>query len=237
MESKFLSKPVVLHARLKRDGVKIDNYQKATTDLLNLFEDLLNPKTLLIPTFTYSFTKSGVFHRQFSKSETGRFSEELRLESPKNRTKDPIFSFIDSKDYFKELDYDYSKAFGLGSFLDLLSKQDFVVANYNLDELVTTHLHYIESKYSVPYRFVKFFKGVILDNQQEEATNYEYLVRRLDVDTTWNRAKIKDDLLKADILKKNNVDGVNVYVYLASEADFFWKEKIKENPDYLIEKV
>ena len=50
--------------------------------------------TIIIPTFTYSFTRTRKFDVLKSKSEIGNFSENYRLIYPRNRTSHPIFSCI-----------------------------------------------------------------------------------------------------------------------------------------------
>ena len=56
---------------------KFNNYKTITLKLLDTL-DKKNLKSLIVPTYTYSFTKEKIFNRKISPSEVGRFSEEVR---------------------------------------------------------------------------------------------------------------------------------------------------------------
>jgi len=60
---------IVVHARLSnlKELMKVD-YTEAARAIIDSIYELYQPKTILVPTFTYSFTKSGIYHRLFSKS-------------------------------------------------------------------------------------------------------------------------------------------------------------------------
>jgi len=125
------------HVRLKRikqkDNILNLEYEALTRLLLDSFTDVFQPKTILVPTFTYSFTNNGVYHRNFSKSEVGRFSEEVRRKFATYRTPDPVFNVVDTTDHLAELDgLDYTTAFGSNTLYEYLDDQDAVIINFDI---------------------------------------------------------------------------------------------------------
>ena len=102
---------IVLHIRLKDLEIKLELnkknrtilYQELSSSIISLIKNLFCPKTIIIPTFTYCFTKTGIYNRLETISEVGRFGEEIRLMYKENRTCDPIFSVIDIDNYLKEM--------------------------------------------------------------------------------------------------------------------------------------
>jgi aminoglycoside N3'-acetyltransferase len=91
-----------LHVRLRNiHRVTGQSYLNLTQDFLKQLW-LFEPKTILIPSYTFSFMRSGLFHRLFSKSEVGRFSEEVRQHFAQYRTPDPMFSVLDTTNYLKK---------------------------------------------------------------------------------------------------------------------------------------
>jgi len=206
------NKIIILHAKLK-DFKEITgaSYADLSKAILNTLDSLFSPVTILVPSFTYTFTKSGIYHKQFSKSEVGRFSEEVRCFAP-YRTPDPIFNLLDTKNYLpsKAGDIDYRTAFDRNSLFEFLDREDSIIVNLGLDHLVSTQLHYIERCNRVSYRYDKFFTGVIYyDEVNWEHINYKYYVRNLEKDPKWNRNKIKEFLIQSGALhcvSKNNIE-------------------------------
>ncbi|MDH3998895.1 MAG: hypothetical protein OET90_08645, partial [Desulfuromonadales bacterium] len=84
-----------VHARLKNLKRSTGHdYGRLTALVLEQLQKT-QPKAILVPAYTiYSFMMTGVFHRQFSKSEVGRFSEEVRHSSKPHRTPDPMYSVL-----------------------------------------------------------------------------------------------------------------------------------------------
>ena len=125
-------KVLTLHISLSplKDLKGLD-YSKLTNLILQLLEKY-KPKSILVPAFTYSFTKSGLFHKIYSRSETGRFSEEVRNNFSKYRTPDPIFSMLDVKNWLgKQKDINCSVAFERGCIWERLLNEDSLIINTN----------------------------------------------------------------------------------------------------------
>lgn len=197
-----------LHVRLK--GISDLPYNESAKQILKYLEEFYKPKTILVPTFTYSFTKTGIYNRKNTCSEVGRFGEEVRaLYDYSYRTMNPVFNVVDIKKHFKLNNFDNATAFGENSMLDFLDDFGYIIINLNLPELINTHLHYLEYLEKVDYRFQKIFPGkVSSDGINFETIKYKYYVRKLDIDTRWRRAKIKDFLNKENVL--NNHDYQNI---------------------------
>lgn len=72
--------------------------KKKSENLLNMFREIIRPSEIYVPTFSYSFTKTNFFDIKTTPSDTGRFSEEIRLifQKKRYRTFDPVFSFIET---------------------------------------------------------------------------------------------------------------------------------------------
>jgi aminoglycoside 3-N-acetyltransferase len=225
-----------LHVKLKGISSKLP-YSDISKNIINLLNEYYEPKTILVPTFTYSFTKTGIFNKSNTPSEVGRFSEEIRISySAEFRTSNPVFNLIDTNNFFKSWDIDHSSAFAKNSHLDLLSKEGYVILNINLPELINTHLHYLEYKNRVPYRFVKFFQGdIVHEDNSVEKISYHYYVRDLDIDTAWRREKIKDFLIKNKILKEKFFKNIGVNWMNTKELDKYIDCELNENKQFLIE--
>ena len=153
--------------------------------ILGAFRDVIGPAgTLVVPTFTYSFTKREVFDPAASPSTCGAFTEMLRKHPDAKRSEDPIFSVAAVGARADELTADApEECFGPGSFWDRFLAADGGVCNLNFDS-GSTYLHYIERLLNVPYRFQKEFVGTVRKNGVETRRQAIYFVRDMaDADT------------------------------------------------------
>ena len=188
-----------LHVRLRglRDEFGLD-YAELTDLILETLWEQLSPRTILVPTYTNaSFRYTGVYHRAFSRSEVGRFSEEVRNRHCRFRTPDPIYSIADTSTYLERLDgIDYTTTYGAGSLFGRLNEQDYVILNLGLEHLVSTQLHAAELAAAVPYRFVQTVSGVVyFDEQRWSPITYStYLLRSTRIGSTspdWDRPRVE----------------------------------------------
>lgn len=229
------NKILFLHVKLHNiQEITKKSYKNLTKSLIDSLLELYQPKTILVPSFTYSFTKSGIFHRLFSKSEVGRFSEEVRTSYSEYRTPDPIFSVLDIKNHLQK-NINYNTAFGKNSLFQYLTDENYITINFDLEELVSTGIHYIEKMFEVSYRYDKIFKGVVYYNENHwEHVKYIYFVRNLANDPNWNRPKIEQFLSDTGGLHLFVNDGIKISWISARATIKGLTLKLLEDETYLI---
>lgn len=229
---------IVIHARIKpiMQELEKDNvsYEEISREIINQIEEKFDPVTILIPTYSFSFTKSGVFDIKNSPAETGRFSEEVR-KLGYYRTPNPIFSFSDTREYFRKLDVNHLLAFGEESLFNHLNQKDAIILNVGLDDLVATQRHYAEYYFKVEYRFDKYFPGKIIhENGNEEDINFKYYVRDLDRQTNGNLAKITEHMIEEGVLFARDHNKVKVMWITCQPYLEFFRPKMEEDLEYMI---
>lgn len=164
---------------------------------INLFCKLIlkyfkNEGTILVPTFTYSFTKTNHFDPLDTKSEIGNFSESMR-KIIKIRTYHPIFSFAiygKKKKIFMNLDI--NDCFGEKTIFNQILKENVKILCLACSFNSISFAHFLEQKMKVPYRFYKKFDGHIFLNSKKTKITLNYFVRRLRDKHTPNFSKIKE---------------------------------------------
>ena len=125
----------------------------------------LGVKTLIFPTYTFSFCNYEDYDIKNSKTTMGTLNEYARTQVNSFRTKDPLMSVCVIGEVPKEF-YDLSNlSCGEGGAFDIMSKSDenmFLFFGAKPTECFT-FLHYVEAVYNVPYRYNKEFEGNIID--------------------------------------------------------------------------
>ena len=219
---------VILHVKLKELNKETKNYKKLSKLLIAYFKR--NFKTILIPVFTYSFCKKRKINLKTHKSETGRFSEEIRKIYKNQRTLDPIFSFIKIGAGLKLRKSINNIAFDNNSVFKKIYDKNFLIINIGLKQIVSTQFHKIEFDKKVPYRYNKIFRGTV--NGKE--ISYKYFVR--DRRYSLDRKKILKDLLKNKIVKQFKIGKLDIRYFKTKNFSKFLEKRVSKNNYYLVKK-
>ncbi len=238
MENLFKKIPknqnIFFHCRLKNLKDNQKNYKLLSKKILEILKKR-KPKSLIIPTYTYSFTKNKIFNQKSSISETGRFSEEVRnFFSIRFRTLDPIFSHLVL--YNKEfLDNKISSnSFNRKSLFFKFVQKGGIIINFNLEDIATPLFHLLEFKYKVPYRKNRIFKGVIIRNKSKTEVKYNFFSKKKKNSIVISRKKILKDLLRYKIVNQIKKGKLKLLWFYSAEFDKFISQKLKSDPNYLI---
>lgn len=166
--------------------------------------------TLVMPAFSYSFTKGEVFDVRKTPSAAGMVSERFRIRPSVRRTADPIFSFAGKGPAMQELcavPVNGCECFGANSAFSVLHR-----LNAHIIELGCsmtrggTFVHYVETAHGVDYRYRKQFSGTTISESGGTAEcsviyNVRDLTRRSDADLRRLQKRLSDEgkLRTADV--------------------------------------
>jgi aminoglycoside 3-N-acetyltransferase len=171
-----------------------------------LFDDIvdtLSPGgTIIVPTFSYSFTDGNVFDPAGTPSKVGQFSEYFRLMDGVIRTRHPIFSVGVKGAQSKLIESaDISTCFGKNSIFQYLHDVDAKIICMGCDFERITFSHFVEQSVGVPYRFLKNFEGLIIERAKIERVITSYYVRNLELQYTLDLRRLKRKLEEINALK------------------------------------
>ena len=213
-------------------------YEKCSSlyDLLNFY---FKSHTLVVPTFTYSFCKNGIFDKDISNSEVGIFTEYFRNQKNVIRSNHPIFSVSSigpNSQLFK--DNLSCSSTGNGSIFERLKVFDAYILFIGAKFIEScTFLHYIEQCKRIEYRYSKYFKGKVIEKNKTTTGNWEFFVRNIELYKfkKWNKfPQIERDLVKNNILKSKKISNLGIS-YCSSRLLFnFVSQKLKKNPYYIL---
>jgi aminoglycoside N3'-acetyltransferase len=188
-------------------------------------------ESVLVPGFTTSFKRSGVYHKRFSQPEFGTFAR-LFLEDADYRTDDAIHSILVAGPYrFEECDHHDS--FGDNGCWEKLDRDDVLYVNVGTDWLTATQFHYLEQRYDVPYVDVTAHQGVIYhaDADYEQVTQLNHtdaLLRK------FNRPKLERVLERRGVLDVHDLGGLRVRFFRSRALRRALAPEIRRDPYYLI---
>lgn len=185
----------------------------------------LGVKTLVFPTFTFSFPNGEVYDIVNSKTKMGMINEYARKLPNAVRTEDPLMSFCVIGENLELTQITGNRSLGPGSFFDNLHKTDNVNILFfgvNLEECYT-YQHYVEERLRVPYRYDKEFCGKVIDAKNcERQEKYILYVKYRDI-KPFTPPEFEQYLLSHNYYKKVKVG--NSYISCFREKDAYRETK------------
>jgi aminoglycoside 3-N-acetyltransferase len=198
-------------------------------------DDLLGPDgTLVLPVFTYSFTKSEVFEPERTPSTVGALTEHFRTLPRVRRSRDPIFSVAARGRLAGAFaDAPVGDCFGPQSAFGLLHRHDAFIACLGCS-FRTTFTHFVEQAVGVSYRYFKEFSGTIAEEGATRPATVRYYVRDLARNSAIDLARFGARLANRGLLARTAVGRIGLAAVqartFATEARAF----LTEDPAALI---
>lgn len=206
--------------------------------LVDTLEEVLGEDgTLVLPTFTYSFTQGDVFDIRHSPSSVGAISEFFRTRSGVVRSSDPLFSVAaKGRHAAKFADSNNEDCFGKGSAFDLLLALDGKVLCLGCSLDRVTFVHYVEQRRGVDYRYLKRFSGEIIDlDGKRRFHTVRLYVRDLEKDSDVSLSKLRQRLVCAGLLKSAELGRVGIAAVGCGDFFRIAQSLLDEDPTALIE--
>lgn len=121
--------------------------------------------TLIFPTFTFSYGNREDFDVRNTKCKMGMINEYARKRPDAIRSEEPLMSVCVIGDHKELAEVSGNKSLGEGSFFDRLHHTSDARILFFGAQLAQchTHMHYVEEKLRVPYRYDMEFEGHIID--------------------------------------------------------------------------
>jgi aminoglycoside 3-N-acetyltransferase len=222
---------------LHSDAIVVSQYSgfgnnKGIISFINYIIDYIGKKgTLIMPTFTYSFSENEIYDIKNSPSKVGLITEVFRGMPGVIRSPDPMFSIAsygrDKKNY---VHFDPYYCFGDDTFFSLIHKNNCWVIGIGCTlERGGTFLHYVEKKLKVEYRYEKPFSGVrILNNNNSQKHEISYFVRDLSRETDLDLTLLKNTMLNEKKLIKSKIGRILCWSMRANDC-FNYASKLFES--------
>lgn len=218
----FLHSDAIVVAQFPDQGNKrgIHNFIDAMQDYLGV------NGTLILPTFTYSFTKGETFDVHHTPSRVGLITEEFRTRPEVLRSPDPIFSVsVSGKNQERYGKCDSYECFGRGSIFEMLHRDSAWIMGMGCSLNSATLTHYVEKCVGVDYRFEKKFTGQrIPADGKTENHEVSYYVRDLSRQTDINLKALQDKMKARKLLATAPIGRVMTWAVRAT--DFFNTAKL-----------
>jgi aminoglycoside 3-N-acetyltransferase len=221
----------------------IPNSELSKSELLKTIIDVLielNVKTIIFPTFTFSFCNGKEYSINDSKTSMGILNEYFRKLPNVKRSKDPLMSnaLLGENEFLIENIGKFSC--GKDSTYDLLRNSNLKVKFLFLGPKIGdcfTYMHYLEYLFKVPYRYEKEYTGNILVNNELNKVTYSLFVRFGKVFAGAGSYIYENILLERGIAKRVEFGNSNITILDESEATEVYKEMLDLSPNFFLKDI
>ncbi len=188
-------------------------------------------KTLIVPTFTWSFCQSHKFDVRRTPSECGLISELVRRRPDARRCLHGIYSFAAIGERAEEIGgMFYQCAFGKFSVFAKLREWNADIAMIGVAwNNSFTFVHHVEEMERAPWRVHKLFGGEVVNRAGiHYDSGFDFFVRRPGVTT--NIEPLGEHLERAGLVRYGRVGNAAVKVINANAAYTEIARQIRANP-------
>lgn len=230
---------IFVHSNLRsfgkiKKGMQREKYINA---FIQSLLDAVGPRgTVLMPTFSYSYCKGEVFDVQSTPSAVGIMTEQFRKQSDVLRSTDAIFSVAAyglDKNFFTDVGMD---CFGKDSVFEKMYDRNGKFVFFG-DPFAITYMHFVEQAVGVSYRYIKSFFGKTVNSGSEQENSFEYNVRPLDQNITYDLEKIRGYLQNRGVLESETLGSGFLSAGKAQDIYDALAEALASNPYFLLKNV
>jgi len=194
-------------------------------------------KSLLMPTFTFSFCNGEDFDVRRSRSPMGALNERFRQTDGVVRSAEPLMSVAlwgDDRDLINDLG---DSSIGHDSTYDRLAQKENVKFLFLGTELGAcfTFMHYLEWVARVPYRYEREFRGLVTDSSGTHSVSKRLFVRYQGVEPNSASFEYGKLLEERGDLKTAQVGDARLSCVSLEVARDQYLKILGEDPNYFIE--
>lgn len=227
---------LLLHTALNFGTVSKGIKRKELCEIIFNLICELEVKTLVFPTFTFSFANREDYDVINSKSFMGMLNEYARKREDSIRSLDPLLSVCVIGENKSLAKVSGDSSMGAGSFYDRLHSTNNVrIAFLGVDELnCNTHLHFVEECVNVPYRYHLPMTGNIIGYEREVYCDTHKLFVTYKHVTPSGHREFYDELIHQNKMKKVFLGNGSISCF--KEPDIFEHEKryLEKDINYFI---
>lgn len=191
--------------------------------------------TVILPTFTYSFTKNEEYNPRTTPSTVGSLTEFFRKQPRVKRTQHPLFSVAIWGAHAEECMHIGKDSFGPQTIFEFLRTFDAKIIFMGAPFASLTFVHHIEQMHMVPYRYLKEFSGTLVAGKPYQDT-FTFFVRPLDGTIETDLTRLESELRNRSFMKEVTLGRGSILSVRARDVYDTGMQLLDADPYALIEK-
>lgn len=207
-------------------------------EMLDVLESL-NVPTLCMPTFTFSFPNGKEYNPATSKSRMGVLNEYFRKQPDVLRSNDPLMSVALKGEDTKLVTEVGTHSISEGSTYDMIHHMDgvkFLFLGPQIGDCMT-FMHYLEWLFEVDYRYIRAFRGKVVNGEEEKIVEQDLFVRYNGVLPNDKSFAYGDMMVDAGVAKRKSFGGGKIELIDEKNGTEFYKRCLLKDPHFFVDVV
>lgn len=195
--------------------------------------------TLIVPTFTYSFTRKLPFDPRAAKPTIGILPERIVEWPGAIRSNNPMFSYTAMGHHAEDwMQSDIFQCFGPESINAKLIQGNCKFCFFGSQGLqMITAVHSVEFELSVPYRAQIWVEGDVCVNDNLIRLRQSFFARKLELSLVADFSRLESQLRASHLLKSAKLGWGTVSVATAEDIRLAAKQGYSRDPAFLVRKA
>lgn len=204
--------------------------------ILQVIERLGVP-TICMPTFTFSFCNGKDYNPEKSKSQMGALNEFFRKQPEVVRSMDPLMSVaVKGENLGLALNVS-SHSISSGSTFDMIHHTEdvkFLLLGPRIG-FCLTYMHYLEWLFSVDYRYIRSFRGKVIDGDKENIVEQDLFVRYKGVTANTKSYDYEEMMVDAGAAKRIEVGEGFISTVDEPIATHYYRKCLDIDPHFFVD--
>lgn len=198
----------------------------------------LNVGTLCMPTFTFSFCNGKDYDPASSKSKMGVVNEYFRKQEGVIRSNDPLMSVALEGDRPELVTTVGSHSISENSTYDKLHHLSdgvkFLFLGPHIGDCFT-FMHYLEWLFDVDYRYIRSFRGNVIENGVSKTVEQDLFVRYNGVTPNTKSLEYGDIMVDAGVAKRKTWGGGTIEIIDEKNGTEYYRQRLLADPHYFVD--
>ena len=188
-------------------------------------------ESILAPGYTPQFRSVGLYDKQTSEPAYGMWPK-LFFQDAQYRTDDAIHSILVRGDYRFE-DCNHHDTFAQDGCFGQLDQDNVLIMNIGTPYLICTHNYYVERQNNVPYYTSRTYEGTLVC-EDDTSERIQQRDRSTTVFTKQAWKKIQTAGVEHGVIDRHDLNGLLILAFKAREYHEFLREKLRNNPYFMV---
>jgi aminoglycoside 3-N-acetyltransferase len=212
-------------------------FEDGLETVVRAFREAVGPAgTLVFPTYTIRFLGGQDYDHERTPSETGILTEYFRKLPDVGRTFDPVYSHAvwgrKKDEYLKVRSRD---TLGKESLFARLHDDNALNVYFGTSmNKGATFLHYFERRVEAPYRYLKTFRGNVVEDGRSSTIEVKHYARFLDAPVELNFNRLQDRILEKGLAQAAHLGRGLIFGIRLKDLYGEAEKAYRDDPFYLV---
>lgn len=226
-----------IHSELNFGKINPKMKSKQVLDAILRVIERLEVPTIVMPTYTFSFCNGKTYNPKTSKSRMGALNEHFRKQPGVVRSLDPLMSVAVKGDNLSFATNVSTHSISDQSTFDMIHHTPnvkFLMLGPRIG-FCLTFMHYLEWLFSVDYRYIRHFRGLVETEDGQYSVDQDLFVRYAGVEANTKSYDYEDMMVRDGVARRVSVGDGFITTVDETVATAYYRKCLEIDPHFFVE--